>query len=37
LSQAQLQQTSAEIGAASAKYEYGLQRSVLDYQVGVVK
>ena len=37
LSQAQLQKTSAEIGAASAKYEYGLQRAVLDYQVGVAK
>jgi outer membrane protein len=37
LSQAQLQKTSAEIGAASAKYDYGLQRSVLDYQVGVTK
>jgi outer membrane protein len=37
LSQAQLQKTSAEIGAASAKYEYALQRSVLDYQVGVPK
>ncbi len=37
LSQAQLQKTSAEIGAASAKYEYGLQRSVLDFQVGVTK
>ena len=37
LSQAQLQKTSAEIGAASAKYEYGLQRAVLDYQVGVQK
>jgi outer membrane protein len=37
LSQAQLQKTSAEIGAASAKYEYGLQRAVLDYQVGVPK
>jgi outer membrane protein len=37
LSQAQLQQTSAQIGAASAKYDYGLQRAVLDYQVGLVK
>jgi outer membrane protein len=37
LSQAQLQKTSAEIGAASAKYDYGLQRAVLDYQVGVTK
>lgn len=37
LSQAQLQQTSAAIGAASATYDYGLQRAVLDYQVGVTK
>jgi outer membrane protein len=37
LSQAQLQKTSAEIGAASAKYEYGLQRAVLDYQIGLTK
>jgi outer membrane protein len=37
LSQAQLQKTSAEIGAASAKYDYGLQRAVLDYQVGATK
>jgi len=37
LSQAQLQKTSAEIGAASAKYDYGLQRAVLDYQIGVSK
>jgi outer membrane protein len=37
LSQAQLQKTSAEIGAASAKYDYGLQRALLDYQIGVAK
>jgi outer membrane protein len=37
LSQAQLQQTSAQISAATAKYEYGLQRSVLDFQIGVTK
>jgi outer membrane protein len=37
LSQAQLQKTSADIGAASARYDYGLQRAVLDYQVGVTK
>ena len=37
LSQAQLQQTSAEIGQASAKYDYGLQRAVLDYQIGATK
>ena len=37
LSQAQLQQTSAQISAVSAKYEYGLQRAMLDYQAGVPK
>jgi outer membrane protein len=37
LSQAQLQKTSAEIGAASAKYEYDLQRAILDYQIGIAK
>jgi outer membrane protein len=37
LSQAQLQQTSAQISAATAKYEYGLQRAVLDFQTGVTK
>jgi outer membrane protein len=37
LSQAQLQQTSAQISAATAKYEYGLQRAVLDFQIGVTK
>jgi outer membrane protein len=35
LTQAQLGQTSAEIASASAKYDYQLQRSVLDYQMGV--
>jgi outer membrane protein len=37
LSQAQLNKTSAEIASASAKYEYDLQRAVLNYQVGVLK
>jgi outer membrane protein len=35
LSQAQLNQTSAEIAGASATYDYELQRSILDYQMGV--
>ena len=34
LSQAQLNQTSAEIAGVSARYDYQLQRSILDYQVG---
>jgi outer membrane protein len=34
LSQAQLNQTAAEIRNTSAKYEYLLQRSILDYQAG---
>jgi outer membrane protein len=34
LSQAQLSQTSAEITHASARFEYFLRRSVLDYQTG---
>lgn len=34
LSQAQLNQTSAQITDASARYDYELQRSVLDYQAG---
>ncbi len=37
LSQAQLNKTSAEIVSASAKYEYDLQRAVLNYQVGALK
>jgi len=37
LSQAQLNKTSAEISSASAKYEYQLQRAVLDYEVGALK
>jgi outer membrane protein len=37
LSQAQLNKTSAEIASVSGKYEYDLQRAVLNYQVGVLK
>jgi outer membrane protein len=37
LSQAQLNLTSAQIANAGAKYDYDLQRSVLDYQTGIVK
>jgi outer membrane protein len=37
LSQAQLNLTSAQIANAGATYDYELQRSVLDYQTGVVK
>ncbi|HTM51097.1 MAG TPA: TolC family protein [Bryobacteraceae bacterium] len=37
LSQAQLNKTSAEIAGASARYEYQIQRSVLNYQIGVVR
>jgi len=35
LSQAQLNETAAEIASATAKYDYQLQRSVLDYQIGL--
>jgi outer membrane protein len=34
LSQAQLNQTSAEIAGASAHYDYLIRRSALDYQTG---
>ena len=37
LSQAQLNLTSAQIAGSSAKFEYELQRAVLDYQTGVVR
>ncbi len=37
LSQAQLNLTSAQIGNASARYDYQAQRSILDYQVGALK
>jgi outer membrane protein len=34
LSQAQLNLTQAQIEQASAKYDYQIQRAMLDYQVG---
>jgi outer membrane protein len=34
LSQAELNQTSAQISAADARYEYQIQRSALDFQLG---
>jgi outer membrane protein len=37
LSQAQLNLTSAQIAGASAKYDYQIQRALLDYQVGVLR
>ena len=37
LSQAQLNQTQAQIDSASAKFDYDLQRAVLDYQQGLKK
>jgi outer membrane protein len=37
LSQAQLNLTAAQIANSSAKFEYDLQRAVLDYQMGVVR
>lgn len=37
VTQAQLSKTSAEIAGATAKFDYALQRAVLDYQVGVVR
>ena len=36
LSQAQLNLTGAQIGSASARYEYQLQRAILDYQTGAL-
>jgi len=36
LSQAQLNNTAAQIEQSSAKYEYQMQRAVLDYEIGVV-
>ena len=36
LSQAQLNQTQAQIAQASAKYDYEAQRSALDYQTGTL-
>lgn len=37
LTQAQLNKTSAQIGNASARFDYDLQRAVLDFQTGVVR
>ncbi|MGA7236252.1 MAG: TolC family protein [Bryobacteraceae bacterium] len=37
LSQAQLNLTSAQIESASARYDYQAQRSVVDYQIGVLR
>ena len=37
LSQAQLNQTQAEIAEASAKYDYQVQSSVLNYQMGLLR
>jgi outer membrane protein len=37
LNEAQLSQTSAEISAASAKYEYLSRRAVLDYRRGAIR
>jgi outer membrane protein len=37
LSQAQLNLTGAQIASASARYDYQTQRSLLDYQVGVLR
>jgi outer membrane protein len=37
LSQAQLNLTSAQIAGSTAKFDYDLQRAVLDYQMGVVR
>jgi outer membrane protein len=37
LNQAQLNQTSAEIGAATAKYEYLSRRATLEYAMGILR
>jgi outer membrane protein len=37
LSQAQLNQTSAAIASTSAKYDYQIQRALLDYETGALK
>jgi outer membrane protein len=37
LNQAQLNQTTAEIGAASAKYEYLGRRGALSYAMGTLR
>jgi len=36
-SQAQLNKTSAQIAQASAKYQYHLQRALLDFQIGALR
>jgi len=36
LSQAQLNETQAEIAEASAKYDYQVQTSVLNFQMGLL-
>jgi outer membrane protein len=36
LSQAELNKTSAEIDAADARYTYQIQRSALDFQLGLL-
>jgi len=37
LSQAQLNLTGAQIGSASAQYDYQTERAILDYQVGALR
>ncbi|HTM49256.1 MAG TPA: TolC family protein [Bryobacteraceae bacterium] len=37
LNQAQLNKTSAEIGSAGARYEYQIQRAILDFQAAAVR
>jgi outer membrane protein len=36
LSQAQLNRTAAEIANVSARYDYQIQRAILDYQTGTL-
>jgi len=37
LSQAQLSKTEADIAHTSAKYEYEIQRAILNFQIGVTQ
>jgi len=37
LSQAQLNKTEADIAHTSAKYEYGIQRAILNFQIGAIQ
>jgi outer membrane protein len=37
LSQAQLNETSAEIASARAKYDYQTQRAILAYEAGSIR